>query len=64
MNIPIVVAAFGTTSRAIQTYDVMNTIFRQRFAGYEIHWALFLTHGCAQPLPEAKTAHARTPIRC
>jgi sirohydrochlorin cobaltochelatase len=39
MNIPIVVAAFGTTSRAIQTYDVMNTIFRQRFAGYEIHWA-------------------------
>jgi sirohydrochlorin cobaltochelatase len=39
MNIPIVVAAFGTTSRAMQTYDVMNTIFRQRFAGYEIHWA-------------------------
>jgi sirohydrochlorin cobaltochelatase len=38
-NIPIVVVAFGTTSRAMQTYDVMNTIFQQRFAGHEIHWA-------------------------
>ena len=39
MTVPIVIAAFGTTSRAIRTYDDMDRIFRQRFTGYEIHWA-------------------------
>ncbi|MGD8844690.1 MAG: sirohydrochlorin cobaltochelatase [Desulfobacteraceae bacterium] len=39
MTIPIVIAAFGTTSRAMQTYDHMDAVFKQRFAGHEIHWA-------------------------
>jgi sirohydrochlorin cobaltochelatase len=39
MAIPIVVAAFGTTSRAIQTYAHMDTVFKKRFDGHEIHWA-------------------------
>jgi sirohydrochlorin cobaltochelatase len=39
MKIPIVMAAFGTTTRAKQTYDHMDAVFRQRFAGHEIHWA-------------------------
>ena len=39
MSVPIVVAAFGTTSRAVQTYHYMDRIFRQRFPENEIHWA-------------------------
>lgn len=39
MTIPIVIAAFGTTSRAMQTYDHMDAVFKKRFAGHEIHWA-------------------------
>jgi sirohydrochlorin cobaltochelatase len=38
MSIPIVVAAFGTTSRAMQTYDRMDAVFKRRFAGHDIHW--------------------------
>lgn len=38
MTIPIVIAAFGTTSRAMQTYDHMDAVFKKRFARHEIHW--------------------------
>lgn len=38
MTIPIVIAAFGTTSRAMRTYDHMDVIFKKRFCGHEIHW--------------------------
>lgn len=38
MTTPIVIAAFGTTSRAMQTYDHMDAVFRDRFAGHEIYW--------------------------
>jgi sirohydrochlorin cobaltochelatase len=38
MTIPIVIAAFGTTSRAMQTYDHMDAVFKKRFAGHEIYW--------------------------
>lgn len=38
MTIPIVITAFGTTSRAIKTYDRMDAIFKNRFAGHDIHW--------------------------
>jgi len=39
MTVPIVIAAFGTTSRAMQTYDHIDAVFKKRFAGHEIHWA-------------------------
>lgn len=39
MPIPIVIAAFGTTSHAHKTYSFMNQHFEKRFAGHEIHWA-------------------------
>ncbi len=39
MTVSIVIAAFGTTSRAMQTYDHMDAVFKKRFAGHEIHWA-------------------------
>ena len=38
MTIPIVITAFGTTSRAIKTYDRMDAVFKNRFADHDIHW--------------------------
>ena len=38
MAIPIVIAAFGTTSRAVQTYDHMDVVFKKRFPDHQIHW--------------------------
>ncbi|MFP4475652.1 MAG: sirohydrochlorin cobaltochelatase [Desulfatibacillaceae bacterium] len=39
MNTPIVMAAFGTTTRAMETYEHMGKTFRARFPENEIHWA-------------------------
>ena len=39
VNPPIVIAAFGTTSHARDTYDFMDERFQQRFPDHEIHWA-------------------------
>ncbi|MFH0995395.1 MAG: sirohydrochlorin cobaltochelatase [Pseudomonadota bacterium] len=36
---PVVIAAFGTTSHARNTYDFMDQRFQQRFPGHEIRWA-------------------------
>jgi len=39
MQIPIVLTAFGTTSRARQTYGFIDNIIKGEFPGHEIHWA-------------------------
>lgn len=39
MTIPIVLAAFGTTTRAMKTYSFINDICRERFADHPISWA-------------------------
>ena len=39
MPIPIVLTAFGTTTKARQTYDFMDTIIKEEFPGHEILWA-------------------------
>lgn len=39
MTIPIVLAAFGTTTRAMKTYSFINDICRERFADHPIFWA-------------------------
>jgi sirohydrochlorin cobaltochelatase len=39
MNHPIVITAFGTTTRARTTYARVNEKLRHRFPGHEIHWA-------------------------
>jgi sirohydrochlorin cobaltochelatase len=39
MPIPIVLTAFGTTTKARQTYDIMGKIIKEEFPGHEIHWA-------------------------
>ncbi len=39
MQIPIVMAAFGTTSRAEATYKIIDTRVREFFNGHEIHWS-------------------------
>ena len=37
--IPIVIAAFGTNSKARETYDHLDARFRKHFPGHEILWA-------------------------
>ncbi len=39
MNVPIVLTAFGTTTRAMETYDVMDGVFREAFPETDIRWA-------------------------
>lgn len=39
MPSPIVLTAFGTTSHARKTYEVMDRIIRKEFSGHEIYWA-------------------------
>jgi sirohydrochlorin cobaltochelatase len=39
MKIPIVLAAFGTTTRAMKTYSFIHEICRERFPDHPIHWA-------------------------
>ncbi len=39
MNYPIVIAAFGTTSRARATYALVDTRLKARFPEHEIYWA-------------------------
>lgn len=38
-NIPIVLAAFGTTSKAMETYSFIDKIVKNRFAGHEVLWS-------------------------
>jgi sirohydrochlorin cobaltochelatase len=38
-QIPIVMAAFGTTTRAEATYKTIDARVREMFPGHEIHWA-------------------------
>jgi sirohydrochlorin cobaltochelatase len=39
MKIPIVITAFGTTTRALETYSFMNERISERFFDHEIIWA-------------------------
>jgi sirohydrochlorin cobaltochelatase len=39
MKIPIVMAAFGTTTTACQSYSSLDNHIRAAFPGHEIHWA-------------------------
>ena len=39
MKIPIVMAAFGTTSKALETYSFINSILTERFPDHEILWS-------------------------
>ena len=38
-GLPMVVTAFGTTTRAMETYDKMDAVFRSVFPDNPIHWA-------------------------
>lgn len=39
MNIPIVITAFGTTSRALSTYSFLDEHIRKRFPDHEVLWS-------------------------
>jgi sirohydrochlorin cobaltochelatase len=36
---PVVLTAFGTTAKAMDTYDYMNRIIREKFSNHKIEWA-------------------------
>ncbi len=37
--VPIVITAFGTTTRALETYDRLDVRVRERFSGHDVRWA-------------------------
>ena len=37
--VPIVITAFGTTTKAMKTYDTVDALVRRRFPGHDIRWA-------------------------
>ena len=37
--VPIVITAFGTTTRALETYGRLDARVRERFPGHEVRWA-------------------------
>jgi sirohydrochlorin cobaltochelatase len=39
MKTPVILTAFGTTSKAVETYDHMNKIIGERFPDHEIKWS-------------------------
>jgi sirohydrochlorin cobaltochelatase len=39
MDTPIVIAAFGTTTHALKTYEYIDRQLKERFPGHEIVWA-------------------------
>jgi|GEM_PF-225952 len=39
MKTPIVITAFGTTTKALETYSFMNESISERFPGHEILWS-------------------------
>ena len=39
MPIPIVMAAFGTTTRARRTYDILDAKVKEAFPEHSVHWA-------------------------
>ena len=38
-SVPIVITAFGTTTRALETYGRLDARVRERFPGHEVRWA-------------------------
>jgi len=39
MKPPIILTAFGTTSKALETYSFMDNIIKKKFADHEVAWA-------------------------
>ena len=39
LAVPIVITAFGTTTKAMETYDRLDARVRERFPGHEVRWA-------------------------
>ncbi len=60
MQIPIVLTAFGTTTRARETYDFMDTIIQTAFPGHDILWA-FSSRMVRDRLLHKKKFQARHP---
>lgn len=60
MNHPIVIAAFGTTSRARTVYDRVDERLRRLFPDHEIHWAY--SSRIVRHKLKKRGVHAPTPL--
>jgi len=60
MPIPIVLTAFGTTTKALQTYEYLDAAVRREFPGHEVHWA-FSSRMVKDRLYQARRLNIRHP---
>ena len=60
LPVPIVLTAFGTTTRARETYDFMDGLIRAAFPGRDLHWA-FSSRTVRDRLQDKKKSAARHP---
>ena len=60
LPVPIVLTAFGTTTRARETYDFMDGLIRAAFPGRDLHWA-FSSRMVRDRLKDKKKSAARHP---
>jgi sirohydrochlorin cobaltochelatase len=64
-QIPIIMAVFGTTSRAEATYKIIDRQVREVFPGHEIHWAYSsrMVKGLMQGKQEGTIKHPHEILR-
>jgi len=60
MNDPIVIAAFGTTSRALATYEHLDQELRRELPGRAIHWT-YTSRTISRTLQEKQDSRITTP---
>ncbi|MCL0066524.1 sirohydrochlorin cobaltochelatase [Thermodesulfovibrionales bacterium] len=58
-KIPIVITAFGTTTKAKDTYDYMDKIIRERFFDHKIEWAY--SSRLVRDFSQKKNVHLKSP---
>jgi len=63
MNIPIVMAAFGTTTEAADTYSFIDSRIRDRFPGHQILWG-YSSRAIKKVLNETEGQTIYSPVEC
>lgn len=60
-NIPVVLAAFGTTTKALETYSFMNDMFVRHFPDRELIWA-YSSRMVKERLKKKKNMNLKDPV--
>jgi sirohydrochlorin cobaltochelatase len=59
-NVPVVLAAFGTTSRALDTYSYIDAALRRAFPGHPLRWA-YTSRIVRAHMNQRRRTHMRNP---